>query len=343
MNDSMRVGVLWGELARRPDQLERIAQATGTPPVVGRPEAVPDVEVLVTGGVPDSVPAATPRLRLLQLTSAGVERLHDHPVWRSSIPIATASGVHGVQIAEHVLLLLLALRRRLPGYLTDQRAHRWGHDDARAAGLDSGAVELSGLTLGLIGYGHIGRGVAHLARAFGMRVLATSATAGEDTPLVIPNAAPYVDLPAVPAPTLEPDLLLPRSQLDTVLATADVLVICTALTAQTTHLLDAEALSKMKHGAYLINIARGRIVDEAALIEALRAGHLGGAGLDVTAEEPLPADSPLWDLPTVILTPHVSGRSEHYVERLVNLLLANLDCLRRGVPPLNAVDRQRGY
>ena len=108
-------------------------------------------------------------------------------------------------------------------------------------------------------------------------------------------------------------------------------------------MVDANALARMKPGSYLVNIARGKIVEEAALVQALREGRLAGAGLDVTAEEPLPGDHPLWELPNVIITPHISGKSSHYVERTVNVLLANLDHLRRGEAPLTAVDRQRGY
>ena len=108
-------------------------------------------------------------------------------------------------------------------------------------------------------------------------------------------------------------------------------------------MIDANALAHMKHGSYLVNIARGKLVEEAALVQALRDGQLAGAGLDVTAEEPLPGDHPLWELPNVIITPHISGKSSHYVERTVNVLLANLDRLHRGEAPLTAVDRQRGY
>ena len=200
-----------------------------------------------------------------------------------------------------------------------------------------------GLTLGLIGYGHIGRGVAHLARAFGMRVLATSTSVRERTPLSIPGVGPFSDPPAIAVPHLLPDERIPQTWLDDLLDTSDVVVICAPLTPQTRGMIDAAALARMKRGTYLINIARGKIVEEAALVQALREGHLAGAGLDVTAEEPLPAESPLWDLPNVIITPHVSGKSDQYVERAVNILLANLERLRRGEPPLNLVDRTQGY
>jgi len=343
-NKPWSVGVYAEELAARPDQLRRIAEATGTEPVIWREgEPAPDVEVLVCGKVPDSVPRETPRLRLLQLVSAGSERLHDHPVWRSDVTIATASGVHGVQIAEHVFMLLLALRRHLPQYIAAQRRHLWRHDAVADGGVSIAPGELYGLTLGLIGYGHIGRGVAHLARAFGMRVLATSYSAHASRPLDIPGVAPFADPPAVPAPSLEPDLTIPLAELDDLLAASDAVVVCAPLTPETEGLLDAARLGRMKHGALLVNIARGKILVEDALARALATGQLGGAGLDVTAEEPLAPDSPLWELPNVIVTPHISGGSERYAERAVNILLANIDCLRRGEPPVTAVDRDRGY
>lgn len=331
------VGVYGEELARDEVQQRRIAEVSGAPVVVwdGRSPA-PEIEVLFAGEPPDPVPALTPNLRLAQLLSAGADGLWERPIWQSDVPIATASGVHGVQIAEHVLTLLLALLRDIPGYLAAQRRHEWAHD-APTPG------SLYGLTLGLIGYGHIGRGVAHLARAFGMRVLATSTSIRERTPLLIPGVAPFTDPPAIAGPHLLPDERIPQTWLDDLLDTSDVVVICAPLTPQTRGMLDATALARMKRGAYLINIARGKIVEETALVQALREGHLAGAGLDVTGEEPLPAESPLWDLPNVIITPHVSGKSEQYVERAVNILLANLERLRRGEPPLNLVDRARGY
>jgi phosphoglycerate dehydrogenase-like enzyme len=333
----IRVGVCWDDLAASPEQLGRIAAASRADPIIWDGEGpAPDVEVLIADNVPDVIPREVPHLRLLQLISAGVDQLREHPVWRSDVAIATAAGVHGVQIAEHVLMLLLALRRHLPSYLEAQRCHEWTHDRPAEG-------ELYGLTLGLIGYGHIGRGVAHLARAFGMRVLATSASVHEAAPLVIPGASPFVDPPAVPLPGQVPDQLLPLTRLDDLLAQSDALVICAALTPQTTGMIDANALAHMKHGSYLVNIARGKIVEEAALVQALRDGRLAGAGLDVTEDEPLPSDHPLWELPNVIITPHISGKTSHYVERTVNVLLANLDRLRRGEAPLTAVDRRRSY
>ncbi len=337
VGEPIEVGIFWDELAHDETQLGRIAEASGAPPLIwdGQTPA-PMMQALIADSPPATVPEVTPRLRLLQCVSAGIDWLREHPVWRSEVAIATASGVHGVPISEHVFALLLALRRELPRSLAAQRNHEWAHE-APPLG------ELYGLTMGLVGYGHIGRAVAHLARAFGMRVLACAASAIEPTPLVIPGAAPFVDAPALPEREGDRNALLPLTELDEVLGSSDVVVVCAPLTPATQGLLGDAALARLKPGSYLINIARGKIVDEEALVRALRDGRLAGAGLDVTAHEPLPAESPLWDLPNVIVTPHVSGDTVHYVERTVNIFVANLACLRRGEPPLTAVERRRGY
>jgi phosphoglycerate dehydrogenase-like enzyme len=336
--DPMTVAVYWDDLARRPEQLARIARASGTEPFIWDGTApAPDVEVLLAVDVPAFIPLQTPRLRLLQYASAGVEWLVGEPIWHSDVPLATAAGAGAVPMSEHVFMLLLALIRGAGRYAEAQRRHEWNDDPPYAD-------ELYGRTIGLIGYGHVGHAVAHLARAFGMRVLATSATVGERAPLVVPGVSPFIDPPANPAARSLPDERLPLAQLDELIAASDILVVCAALTPRSRGLVDARALALMKPGSYLINVSRGRIVDEAAMIEALREGRLAGAGLDVTIDEPLPADSPLWDLPAVSLTPHVStGAVDRYVRRVVSILLANLDCVRRGEPPLTAVDCRRGY
>jgi len=345
----LRVGVYWTDLATRPDQLKRIEEATGAPPVVwpedaaAPPGGIGEVEVLFGGRVPDDLLTIVPHLRFFQSPSAGVEWLTTHPLWKSDVILATASGVHGVQIAEHTLMLLLALNRSLPAYVAAQRRHRWLHDAVSDAGRDIAPRELYGLTLLLVGYGHIGRGVAHLAKAFGMRVVAVAPSFKEGAVLRVAGVTAFVDEPATPMQHLEPDRMEPLDRLHALLGEADAVVVCAPLTPETEHMIDSTALEKMKNGVLLVNIARGKIIDEDALIKAVRAGRLGGVGLDVTAEEPLPSDSPLWEMPNVIITPHVSGSSAHYVERAVNVFLANLDRLRRDEPLPTAVDRTRGY
>lgn len=343
-----RVGVYWPALAARPDQLKRLEEATGDAPVVWTPDAAPPedigkVDVLFGERLPDDVLDIVPHLKMVQSQAAGMDWLTTHPLWKSEVTLATAAGVHGVQIAEHTLMLLLALNRSLPDYISAQRRHRWLHDAVSDDSVDIAPRELYGLTLLLVGYGHIGRAIAHLAKAFGMRVLATMPSTKETGTLEIAGAAPFVEEPGVPTPTLKPDQTEPIGRLHALLGEADAVVICAPLTPDTENMIDAAALGAMKPDVLLVNIARGKIIDEDALIHAIRAGRLGGVGLDVTAEEPLPSDSPLWEMPNVIITPHMSGQTEHYVERAVNVFLANLDCLRHGKPVPTAVDRARGY
>ena len=180
-------------------------------------------------------------------------------------------------------------------------------------------------TIGIIGLGRIGRRVAHLASAFGMRVLATSRSARSGD----------VD-PAV-------HQLYPLQQLHELLQQCDYVVLAVPLTSETESLIGEAELRAMRPHAYLVNIARGRIIDEQALVRALREGWIGGAGLDVAAEEPLPADSPLYSMPNVILTPHISGVSVHYEQRLAALFADNLQRYRSGQALLNLYDSARGY
>jgi phosphoglycerate dehydrogenase-like enzyme len=185
--------------------------------------------------------------------------------------------------------------------------------------------ELEDQTIGIIGLGSIGRHIAHLARAFGMRVLATRRTIHGD------ERDPSVDQ------------LFPMSHLRDMLRQSDYVVVAVPLTAETEHLIGEEELRAMQPHSYLVNVARGRVVNEAVLIRALQQGWIAGAGLDVTEEEPLPPDSPLFSLPNVILTPHISGETVRYDRRLTSLFAGNLRRYRSGEPLLNLYDPVRGY
>ncbi len=280
-----------------------------------------EAEVLLTTPVvpPDLVELA-PRLRWLQLTSAGADRLAENPVFGSGVTITTASGIHGIPIGEYVLGAMLALAKGFPRAMTAQRERAW-----RQYLPD----ELHGRTVGIVGLGAIGREVARLAKAFGMRVLACRRSC----------SYPQERLAEVPGV----DLLLPVSELRRLLAEADYVVLAVPLTPETRGLIGREELAAMKTGACLVNVARGPVVDEDALLEALRSGHLGGAVLDVFREEPLPSESGLWDLPNVILTPHIAGGTPRYVERAVDLFCDNLRRYVAGQPLRNVVDPRRGY
>ena len=273
----------------------------------------PGVEILYGAQMPPDLLSLAPRLRWLQLHSAGADHLLGHPVMAADVAVTTTSGIHAVPIAEYVMASILAFRWRVPLWTRCQRDHRWpsGRWDLYAR------PELRGSTIGILGYGSIGREVARLARAFGMRVLAVSRSGN--------RADPGYQVEDIGDPAGEiPEAVYPTADMGEVLPQCDYVVVALPLTPATTHALGEAELRAMKPTAYLVNIARGAIVDEAALARALAEGWIGGAGLDVFEEEPLPADSPLWELDTALLSPHVAGFSPRYDERAVKLFAANL-------------------
>jgi D-2-hydroxyacid dehydrogenase (NADP+) len=247
-----------------------------------------------------------PRLRWLHTFSAGV----DHPWFQAlrarGIRVTTSSGAHAVPIAQTVLLYLLALSRDMPAWADAQRRRAWEpHSFA----------DLQGLVLGVVGLGPIGLEVARLAAAFGMRVVGARRTLRGD----------------------EPCETWPLARLDELVVLADALVLALPLTDDTRHLLDAARLGRMKRGAWLVNVGRGGLVEEPALVAALREGRLGGAGLDVFETEPLPPESPLWEMPNVIVTPHNSGDTPGNRARASEIFLDNLGRFTRGEPLRNEV------
>jgi phosphoglycerate dehydrogenase-like enzyme len=264
--------------------------------------------------------AAAPKLRWVQATSAGVDRYAGLEELRArpEIVFCNMRAVHGPAIAEHVFALLLALARDLPGAWESQRDARW-------AGEGSGRepFALAGRTLCVVGLGGIGTEVARRAKGFDMRVLATRRS-GTDAP-------PFVDRVEL------------AERLPELLAESDVVVICVPLTPETTRLFDARAFAAMKPGSILVNIARGKVVDTQALVDALQSGRLAGAALDVTDPEPLPADHPIWRLPGVLITPHVASRAALTEERAAALFRENLRRFALGEPLLNVVDWDAGY
>ncbi len=233
------------------------------------------------------------------------------------IALTNSRGVHGPVIAEHAMAMLLALTRNLAFYREGQRGGRWLGDPPRPS------LALRGRTMFVVGLGGIGSEIAARAHAFGMRVIATRRT---DAP-----SPPHIARVGKPA------------DLHAFLAEADVVVICVPLTRETERLFDDRAFAAMKKGAFLLNVARGRIVDTDALRRALRSGKLAGAGLDVTDPEPLPPDHPLWKDPNVLITPHVSSDAELTRERRTALFRENLRRFGAGKPLLNVVDKKAGY
>ncbi|MCS7286942.1 MAG: D-2-hydroxyacid dehydrogenase [Anaerolineae bacterium] len=292
-----------------------------------------DVEILYTIWFPFDPAEVAPRLKWIQLSTAGVDHLLDSPVMKSQVIITTTSGIHAVPIAEYVFATMLFLVKRLPLALEYQKRREWPSYSNQVLISE----ELRDKTIGIVGYGSIGREVARLARAFGMTVFATKRH-------VEINTDKGYRLPGVgdPEGTLV-DRLYPNSSLREMISLCDFVVIAAPLTPETYHMIGPEELAAMKPSAYLINIARGAIVDETALVEALRTGKIAGAALDVFEKEPLPPESPLWDLPNVILTPHVSAVTPRYNDRATALFAENLRRYLEGKELLNVVDKTLGY
>lgn len=294
----------------------------------------PETEILYTiRAFPD--PANAPKLRWIQVHYAGLDGILNRPIVQSEdVEVTSASGLHATHMAEFALAMMLAFMYRLPQMLRFQAEAKWPerpHQLFRPHGL-------RGLTLGIAGYGSIGRELARQAQALGMRVLATKRNllhTTEDEGYVMPGTGdPKGDIP---------DRLYPPEALATMAQECDFLVILTPLTRQTRHLVNEAVLNAMKKTAVLINLSRGPVVDEAALISALAAEQIAGAALDVFDQEPLPASSPLWGLENVIISPHVSGNSTRYHELAATIFAENLRRYVEGRPLLNRLNREQGY
>lgn len=299
--------------------------------------AIPEAEILFAWAPGESAVARAGKLRWLHAPAAGVGAFLTPSVRERGILLTNSRGVHAIPIAEHTLGMLVALARHFRPAIADQITtgldrERWWVGTGRPE-------ELRGRTLGLFGYGAIGREIARRALAFGMRVIAVRRH---------PESPSRWDpdlLRAIGLPEEEPalDLVMGPDGLRRMLSEADAVVIAAALTPETEGLFDAATLGGMKRGAWLLNVARGKIVRERDLIAAMRAGRLGGAALDVFETEPLPRESELYTLENVILTPHVSGNSTGFWPRAMALFRENLRRDGAGVPLLNQVDLTRGY
>lgn len=299
--------------AHNRDELVKLARA--------HPEA--DVMCVMFGS--EDLMTLMPNLRWLALASAGADRVIGQP-WATGphAPIiTTAQGVHATPITEHVFSSILLWSRKWPALMRLKEEHAWPPTIREK--LPYAGRELEGDTLLVIGFGAIGRRIAQVAHAFGMRILATRRTVASG------------------ASDPDADLLAPMDKLDDLLAQADYVVIAAPSTGETRHMISAARLAHMKPTAMLINIARGELVDEPALIAALQAGRLGAAALDVLTQEPPVASNPLWSLPNVILSPHLSGITPRYSQRLTSILLDNIGRYRAGQPLRNLVQPDRGY
>jgi phosphoglycerate dehydrogenase-like enzyme len=280
---------------------------------------LPEADVAFTPFVDRDIFASAARLRWVQSPAAGVGSLMFPELLASPVIVTSARGIRARSIAEHVLGVTLALARLIPATLRAQAAHRWAQDE-----LEAGVRTLQGQRMGIVGLGAIGLEVAKIAAPFGFRITAIRRRAGEPRP-------DQVD--AVWTPERLPDLL----------AQSDVVVLAAPHTPETKRLIGRAQLDHMKRGALLVNVARGKLVDDEAIVDALRDGRLGGAALDVFSDEPLDPSSPYWDLPNVIVTPHTSGVMQDYWTPLVALFADNLRRFEKGEPLLNVVDKVAGY
>lgn len=282
---------------------------------------LPEADVAFTPAIDRSAVGSLPRLRWVQSSAVGVGGLLGPELVASPIIVTSARGVRARSIAEHVLGITIALARQLPLVIRHQADHKWALDELESSGT---IRTLHGRRMAIVGLGSIGLEVAQVAVPFGFRVSAIRKRIGEPVPTGIEE-------------------VLPAERLHELLAKSDVVVLSTALTPQTRHLIGRHALAHTKPGAFLINVGRGKLVDDDAVVEALREGRLGGAALDVFTKEPLDPASPYWDLPNVIVTPHISGAMEDYWTPLVALFAENLRRFDAGEPLINVVDKRAGY
>lgn len=278
--------------------------------------ALPTMEVLATTAdqLKARFPCDAPRLRLVYLLHAGLDELEGSDLLPPGVLLLNNSGAHARKAGEFVLMATLMLANGLPGYIAQQRQHIWQPHFARS---------LAGLRITVIGVGGLGSGVARAMRPLGVRL-----TGVRNSPL------PHADF----------DAITPVSALDAALEATDVLVLAAPLTRATRGMIGAAQLSRLPPQAGIVNIGRGELIDQPALIRALHAGDIAGAVLDVQEAEPVPQGDPLWDAPNLVVTPHIScSDPDTYGAETLRILLDNLAMMARGETPANLVDLSRGY
>jgi phosphoglycerate dehydrogenase-like enzyme len=285
------------------------------------PQELPSTHIFVGAFLRPAQLALAGKLRWIHSTAAGVSQLMYPELKNSGVIVTNTSGISSVPIAEHTMGLILALARNFPDSLRYQSQAKWAQQELWDK--PQRISEINSSVLLIVGYGSIGRELARRARAFDMRVWGvTRSGQGHITQV---------------------EKILPVAELNTALPHADYVVIAAPETPETKHLIGAEQMARMKRGARLINVARGSLLDETALVNALQSGALGGAALDVTGKEPLPPESPLWHAPNLFITPHTSAISERLWQRETDLFMKLLEQWFSGKELANRVDFSRGY
>ena len=283
------------------------------PPGEAIGDHVSDVDIIY-GHIGEGDLVKAKSLRWVQVASAGVEGMMYPAFKESDIILTNSRRMHGSQIAEHAFALLLSLTRRIITQYDFMKEKRWEK---------APCIELAGMTMGVLGLGGIGRAIAARAKAFEFNVIAVD-----------------------PEPMEKPESVTELGKLDWLsefMAKSNVVVVCCPITPETHKLLSHEQFNAMQDGSYLVNISRGKVVDEDALIAALRSGKLAAAGLDVTYTEPCPPESPLWTEPNVVLTAHTAGGSQHIQARTMQLFIDNLHRYVKGESLINVADKEKGY
>jgi phosphoglycerate dehydrogenase-like enzyme len=288
----------------------------------GLEEHLSDAEILFAFSLRPEQFRLAQRLRWIHAPSAAVHQLMFPELVNSDVVLTNARDVHGPVVAEHVIALIFALAKKIPQAARLQQKHLWGQDAIWNDG--PRPREVAGATVGLIGLGSIGRNVARMASALGMRVIAVREHPEKEKPDGV--AAVYA-----------------LAQINDLLSQSDYVVVAAPLTDATRGLMNTDRLAAMREDSYLINVGRGPQVDEAALVDALRNHRIAGAALDVFEHEPLPPESPLWELENILITPHTAGLTENLWQRHYALFSENLRRYLDGQPLLFVVDKQKGY
>ncbi len=282
-------------------------------------EQLPDTDILVGFSIRPEQFTTAKKLKWIHSTAAGVGQLMYPELRESGVVLTNARGIHSKPMAEHILGMIIAMSRRFPDAFRFQRAAHWAQQEI----WDARPFELNGKILLIIGFGSIGCELARLMQPIGVRVWGITRSGRGDAQLA--------------------ERIFPITGLHSALPQADFIVVAAPETPETKRMIGKKELALMKSSAYLVNVARGTLVDQDALIAALRAHAVAGAALDVTEEEPLPPESPLWQLDNVFITPHISAATDLLWERQEKLLVENLERWFSGRELLNRVNLQRGY